>query len=359
MVLNILKLRLKAVMHLCAFVLCAVVFCGCATQRRHEAIERALRDLETEQTKAETATQEGGDAPDAPVDHLPVLFGDAGVPGGGGKLTIQKDCLLHITVEEDPGLDGSYPVNDIGAVLLGYIGPVMVGDKTEKQAEQKISNVLVARDFRKATVRVRIQRASYDKVRVEGVVRKPGLLQIGPGDAISLNDALIRVGTLSVPAHAVRVRIVRGGETDPLSQWRVDAEEYDLTDEDGRPAVPNVFLRNNDVAYVRTKHAEPGEAAPVDGGKVIVLLGEVRRPGPIRFSSEESCTVLHLIWKVGGFPPFADMKKLQIVRRDSEGNETEHIVNAKPLIERGRPEDDFELESGDRVIVPARMFRLY
>ncbi len=359
MVLVVLQRLLGVVPRVCVVVACAVVLCGCATRRRDSAIERALRDLESEQVKMAADANRSGDAPDAPVEGLPVIFGDAGVPGGGGALTIEKDCLLHVTVEEDPGLDGSYPVNEIGAVMLGYIGPVIVGNKTEKQAEQKIADVLGRRGFRKATVSVRIQRASYDKVRIDGTVKRPSLLMIGPGDSISLNDALIRVGSLAISARAARVRIVRGGERDALARWVPDCEEYDLVDEAGTPSVPDVYLRNNDVAYVYAKRAEPGEGAPVGGDKSIILLGEVRRSGPIRFSNSEPCTMMHLIWKIGGFPPFADTRKLQVVRRDSEGNEKEFIIDAKPLMKKGRPEDDFELESGDRVIVPARIFRLF
>ena len=75
-------------------------------------------------------------------------------------------------------------------------------------------------------------------------------------------------------------------------------EEYFLVDENGKAAVPDVSLRNNDIAFVFSTKTE---AAPGQRGeKVVLVLGEVSRRGSYRFASNEPCTIMHLIFKMGG-----------------------------------------------------------
>ncbi len=327
---------------------------GCAT-RRERTLTKVLQDLADEHAAEKSAQTVGLDAPDQPAGTLPALLGDAGLPGGGGDLTIQSDCLLHITVAEDPGLDGSYPVNEIGAVQLGYIGPVILFNKTEEQAARKIEETLKRRDFRNATVKVRIQRASYDRVRIDGAVNAPGMIQIGSGDAITLNDALLRVGGLKPTLRGAKIKVVRGGVTNALVA-QAQGEELELVAENGQSSIPDIRLRNNDFAYVFSTAAP---AALGGNEKEILVLGEVKRPGIYRFASDEPCTMMHLLLKMGGLPPYANMKKIAVVRRDKAGNEQAFVINGAPLMDEGRPEDDFQLESGDRIKVHARVLNLF
>ncbi|MBN1557614.1 MAG: SLBB domain-containing protein, partial [Lentisphaerae bacterium] len=273
----------------------------------------------------------------------------------GGRLTIQPDSIVEIRVVEDPALDGSYPVNEIGAVELGYVGPVILVNMSEKEASEKIAEVLKSRHFKNATVRVRIMRASYDKIQLAGAVNRPGVIKIGAGDAVSLNDALLRVGGLRPTARGAKVRIVRDGMLSAVA-LAIDGEEYALMTEDGYPSVPDVMLDNNDVAYVFSAHEE----MPMDvGEKEILVLGEVTRRGIYRFSSGEPCTLMHLIFKMNGFPQYADEQAIKIVRKEESGRERQLVVNATRIMATGDPDQDIPLQHGDRVIVPARRFSLF
>jgi polysaccharide export outer membrane protein len=326
-----------------------IVFCGCASRRDVE-LSDLLRDLDlAEPTAGETARDPNG--PDMPVSGLPpepAVGSSVAILQGG--ITIQPDCLLQIRVEEDPSLDGSYPVNEIGAVELGYVGPVILLNKTEKEAEQKIAEVLEYRDFRRATVNVRILRASYDKVRVVGAVGQSGIIRIGAGDNISLNDALLRAGGLKAAVRGTRVRVIRNGQR--FAVWSaLEGEEYELVDEDGIPVVPNVWLRNNDIAFVYSKRMERGQDL---GGREILVLGEVNRKGIYRFAGAEPFTLMHLIFKMGGLPRYANPREIRIIRRDEEGAEDELVVDATRILDEGDPEEDVPLQDGDRIIVPSR-----
>ena len=303
------------------------------------------------------------DLPEPPLNKLPELvrimpYGtdeqQTNTVKESGNITIQPDCLLQVSVEEDPNLDGSYAVNKIGAIELGYIGPVILYNKTEREAEAKIASILKSRHFKKATVKVKILRASYDRIKVDGSVNQPGLIPIGAGDVITLNDALLRAGGIRASAKGARVRIVRGGLLSALAST-LEGEEYSLVTEDGKPNIPYVTLSNNDVAYVFSSEV----AAESGGEKDILVLGEVRKPGVYRFASDEPCTMMHLLFKLGELPPYANSKAIKLIRKKSDGTESEITVDARKIISRGDPADDIKLENGDRVIVPARRISLF
>lgn len=386
------------------YLVCVLLCSGCVTSRnRQEVLSRILKDIEeadkgspdkVEAPVDRSGDSAGADAPDRPVSELPPVP----VPGSstdvvdtrleeprtvgkngrdtiikgslwGGEatsemrraartpsdLTIQPDCLVQITVDEDHTLDDSYAVNDIGAVDLKYIGPIILINKTETEAAQKISEVLVGREFKKATVRVRILRASYDKIKMAGAVMKEGLVRIGAGDSITLNDALLRAGGIKAAARGAKIRIVRDGLLSAVGE-NMKGEEYSLMNESGTPTVPDVMLNNNDVAIVFTSEAQ---ASVAGGEKEILVVGEVNRPGLFRFSADEPCTIMHLIFKMGGLPPYANRKTIIVRRVEEDGHETEIKVNAEEILKEGRSEDDIELMNGDTVVIPARRISLF
>ncbi len=344
---------------------------GCAT-KRDLAAQQYLAELEAADVAEEkNIIPAGPDAPDAPMTGLPPvsvgdnISGDDGYSASGGEsITIQPDCLLMINVAEDPSLDGSYTVNNLGAVQLKYVGPVFLFNKTEREAARKIEEVLKTRNFSKATVKVRILRASYDKVKIVGSITKPGIIQIGAGDSISLNDLLLRAGGLTGPANKVKVSVVKDGLESPLA-YSLPGEDYYLIDDDGVPKVPSLRLRNNDL--VRVIPGGRVTAADVDGGvtetklesKTLLVLGEVRRKGFITFGPTEKCTMMNLIFKMGSLPPYAKDKAIRVIRKNAAGEDLEFVVNAKQIMKDGDPEHDFPLEDGDRVIVPARRISLF
>jgi len=312
--------------------------------------------MEQLRTERATAAEERQNAPDAPVGDLPPAPDETDAQLiKAGDVTIQPDSVLQVTVREDSGLDGSYQVNEISAIQLGYVGPVFLHNMTESQAAEKIKEVLESRFFNQATVSVRILRASYDKVALQGRVSEPGIIKIGSGDRISLNDALLRVGNVTASIKSARVRIVRGGLLRAVSASE-PGEIYSLVDDEGNPDVPDVHLWNNDIAFVYAS-AGTGDAPAAMAEKAdkdILVLGEVKRQGMYRFADGSPATMMHLIFKMGGFPAYADTKGIRIIRRDEAGRENELVVDASQILKDGDPDKDITLEHGDRVIVPAR-----
>jgi protein involved in polysaccharide export with SLBB domain len=333
---------------------------GCANTRPRQEVDW---DAFMTQLRVERAEKAGVDvnAPDAPVDALPPPPSeDVSVAVKAGEVTIQPDSVLQVTVREDSGLDGSYQVNEISAIQLGYVGPVFLHNMTEAQAADKIKEVLETRFFNQATVSVRILRASYDKVAVQGRVAVSGIIKIGSGDRISLNDALLRVGNVTASIKSARVRVVRGGLLRAVSASE-PGEVYSLVDEAGNPDVPEVYLWNNDIAFVYASSGTGDTPAVVaeKADKDVLVLGEVKRQGLYQFADGAPATMMHLIFKMGGFPAYANTKAIKIIRRDAEGRENEIIADASQILQDGNPDRDITLEHGDRVIVPARRMSLF
>ncbi len=332
------------------FALSFLFFTGCATTPEMDWDE-FMQEMATERNaEGDTGIPIG---PDKPASDLPPAPENDPIIMAG-EVTIQPDCVLQVSVREDSGLDGSYSVNEISAIQLGYVGPVFLNNMTEENAAEKIKEVLENRFFNRATVSVRILRSSYDKVAIYGQVVEGKVIRIGSGDRISLNDALLRVGNFTTSIKGARIRVVRGGLTSAVAASR-DGEIYELLDEDNEPNVPDVFLWNNDVVYVFTSAGTGDEASVVEeGDKEILVLGEVNRQGIYRFSGVAPCTMMHLIFKMGGFSTYADKENVKIIRPDGDGGEESIIIDASKILDEGDPNQDVRLENGDRIIIPER-----
>ena len=333
---------------------------GCARTAPREEIDWDAFMATLRAERAAKADENGVNTPDRPAVGLPPPPMTEASVVRAGEVTIQPDSVLQVSVREDSGLDGSYHVNEISAIQLGYVGPVFLHNMTEVQAADKIKEVLESRFFNRATVTVRILRASYDKVALQGRVTTPGIIKIGSGDRISLNDALLRVGNITAPVRNARIRVVRGGLLRAVSASET-GEIYALVDEEGNPTVPDVHLWNNDIAFVFASAGSDDAPAAVaeSADKDVLVLGEVRRQGIYRFSDGTPATMLHLIFKMGGFPAYANTKSIRIVRRDADGREREILADASQILADGDPSKDVQLEHGDRVIVPARRMSLF
>ncbi|MFC1498544.1 polysaccharide biosynthesis/export family protein [Verrucomicrobiota bacterium] len=349
-----LGVRTARILSVVMFSMCVFLVSGCVFRSSRDVdLSRFMLDMDSESGNEVNA---GLDAPEPPSLELPPPPKVVKSSEKKGVITIQPDCLLQVKVKEDKSFDGTYPVNDIGAAELPHIGPIILYNMTEKEAAGKIKEQLENRYFRNATVTVKILRPSYDKIMVTGVVNRAGLVRIGSGDSISLNDALRRAGGLRVSVKGCKVNIVRDGLRYAIPQ-AIEGEEHSLVTKEGKPGVPDVSLNNNDIVYV---FSDMEQVAPEAGSKRIYIVGKgLASPRMLSFSAAEPCTMLHLLLKMSGLPDYADPKRIEIRRLDAEGKEKVIKVNAEEILKEGNPDKDVPLENGDRVIVPARKIYLF
>lgn len=85
------------------------------------------------------------------------------------------------------------------------------------------------------------------------------------------------------------------------------------------------------------------------GSKYIYVLGEVLRSGPIGAGRE--VRVLDAISQSGGFGPYADKKRVKIIRRQ-DGVEVEYRFNYDAYVAGKAPGTNLLLVAGDTIVVP-------
>jgi len=100
------------------------------------------------------------------------------------------------------------------------------------------------------------------------------------------------------------------------------------------------------------------DSKPRSRGK-IYLVGAIRAPGPQEISSDEQLTVSKAILRAGGFAEFADQKNVRITRGSAKSPDEKQTftVNVAHIFEKGKTEEDINLQPGDLVFIPERMIR--
>jgi protein involved in polysaccharide export with SLBB domain len=91
---------------------------------------------------------------------------------------------------------------------------------------------------------------------------------------------------------------------------------------------------------------------PVSKGKVYVM-GEVANQGPQDIPTDETYTVSKAILKAGGFGPYANKRKVKLVRSaNSHGGAETIMVDLIEVMEKGQTAKDPEVTPDDLIIVP-------
>jgi polysaccharide export outer membrane protein len=81
----------------------------------------------------------------------------------------------------------------------------------------------------------------------------------------------------------------------------------------------------------------------------VFVVGEVARVGALQLLP--GMTVLQALASAGGFTPFADMKKIRIVRTRN-GKQIEYPFNYRDALKGEKPEQNIKMEPGDMIVVP-------
>lgn len=92
----------------------------------------------------------------------------------------------------------------------------------------------------------------------------------------------------------------------------------------------------------------------------IYLIGAVRVPGPQEIPGDETYTISKAIMRAGGFAEYGDGKKVKITRkRGAAASENlSFVINVMEIIEKGKTDADIQLEPGDLIYVPNKLFGL-
>lgn len=92
--------------------------------------------------------------------------------------------------------------------------------------------------------------------------------------------------------------------------------------------------------------------------KELMVLGQVTKQGKQILSPEAvAMPIIEAITAAGGFTRIAKGDAVKVTRKDDRGSEQSFTVNVEKMIEgRGAAGDSFQLQPGDVVFVPERVF---
>lgn len=222
----------------------------------------------------------------------PETASSAAAPPAGYRLAPGDSILLSIFNE--PALEAERTISSTGEASFYLIGSVKLAGKSISDAEEAIRE-LYDRDYLvnpKVTLTITGYAAQY--ATITGAVAKPGNVAIPVEGQLDLLEAIAAVGGTVEKADLRSVILRRKGSTD---NQRIDLDAL----QKNPASVP--VIRAGDAIAVRLKT-----------DRFINVIGEVNRPGQIRFPDEGGLDVITAVTQAGDFSRFAKTSDITIIR---------------------------------------------
>lgn len=261
---------------------------------------------------------------------------------GLGDTKISAGESLEIFVVEDEGFNGVYQVRRGGYILMPAVGRIPVAGLELEGAEAAIKAALERTQLTTATVLVeRPSGTSLDGkqyIFLAGQFAKPGLTEMIVGAENTIATTVVAAHTTPM-ADLRRVRLLR------LVDGRSVVDEFDVESMlRGAGLASDVRLVEGDILFIPIRESE----------SVIYVTGRVSSPGPQEMPANESLTAYTAILRAGGFGPFANLKRVYVIREVGGGQRRQLPVDIV-RVQQGL-EPDVELQGRDIIVVPERFF---
>ncbi|MCL6624091.1 MAG: SLBB domain-containing protein, partial [Fimbriimonadales bacterium] len=216
-----------------------------------------------------------------------------------------------------------YTVTSTGLILLPLVGAVEVSGLTEKQAQQKVAQILIDQKIlQKATVTLKIKTTPPKPISISGAITNPGEFPYQEGTTLG---ALLDIAKPLPTADLKAIRITHLDGTTEV----VDVTRYANPKDSPK-------LRPGDRVFVPLQI----------GGQDIAVLGAVRKPGIVPF--QEGITLRDAIEKAGGIRPDGDASNVLLTSGGKQTTVNLNEANTNPTLHRG-----------DRITVPVRASQAY
>jgi polysaccharide export outer membrane protein len=243
-----------------------------------------------------------------------------------------KDVLV-VTVFNQPELSGKFEVGADGALTFPLVGRVAVAGLSTRGVEQALFAKLSPAFLRNPQVTVSVDAYLSQQFFVLGEVNAPGSYYIR-GDE-TLIQAIARAGSTKADASdeilVVRPRAVSAaaGPVRPDQADERDVRRLSMNKLANGGLDENITIQNGDTIFVPRAES-------------VFILGQVKNPGPYRFS--KTVTVLQLLSMAGGPTDRGATNRITIVR----------VVNGKKQeIKAGLSET---VVPNDTIMVPEKFF---
>ncbi len=241
---------------------------------------------------AERTTPEAPAATSAPPAAGAVPSSPVAAPPSGYRLAPGDSVMLNVFNE--PALTAERTISSTGEVSLYLIGSIKIAGKSVGDAEEFIRG-LYDRDYLvnpKVTLTITGYAAQY--ATITGAVEKPGNIAVPIEGQFDLLEAIAAAGGPAEKADTRNVMLRRKGSSEAL-RINLDALQKNPAN------VP--AIRPGDTIAIGVK---------VD--QFINVIGEVNRPGQIRFPVDGPLDVITAITLAGDFSRFAKTSDITIMR---------------------------------------------
>jgi protein involved in polysaccharide export with SLBB domain len=251
---------------------------------------------------------------------------------------ISPGDTVSIMVSERPDLSFQVRVPLEGDIVLPGAGTVSAAGLSVEELSHSITSRLKA-EAKLVEPRVAVSVVAYGVRRafVHGAVERPQAVDLPAEIALTLTQAVSTCGGFRVDADREHVRITRRPAGGPPSLLVVDAKQ-----------ITEVSAAELDCIL------EPGDTIYVPQLEPVYVLGQVERPGAIQLPFGYPLTVGKAIAISGGFSKFARYTRVRVTRRTPGGIER-FTMDLGDVLD-GELDKDMELQAGDTVYVPERVF---
>lgn len=207
--------------------------------------------------------------------------------------------LIEVTVFESEDLYSKVRVSSRGFVTLPLLGPIEVKGLSAREAEEQIEILLTeSRYIRNPHVTIFVEERFSQRVTIVGQVEKPGTYDYKSKHR--LLDVLALSGGLAENAGTtIQIRRIGGAQNDK----NVFLVDIDRLLKEGDTQL-NIEINGGDVIFV-----------PEAG--VFFVDGAVRKPGT--YSISQKMVLQEAVFKAGGFAPYADKKRVTVIRFNNDG----------------------------------------
>jgi polysaccharide export outer membrane protein len=250
-------------------------------------------------------------------------------PVASGKdYIIGPEDVLEIQVWGSTDLNQTVFVRPDGRLSLPLVGEIAVAGKTVQQIQDHLTTVY-EQTVKGAVVTVIVKEIKSRPVYFIGGFGKPGVMQL-TGD-LTLLQAISVVGGVVPNADSEKGFLLRGDK-------RISIDF-------------NRLVQKGDLS--QNPKLEPGDSVVVPLADAVYVNGEVKRPGPVKYSG--GLTILIAITQAGGVTPLAAPGRVDILR--SKGEKKERIrVDVDRIMRSPDDNPDVRLQPNDIINVPQRLF---
>ncbi|MFH1007851.1 MAG: SLBB domain-containing protein [Candidatus Latescibacterota bacterium] len=309
-----------------------MVICGSAFPQTLEELlrENQYRQSEQESQRPDVSAMELKDVTEKPAE-MPIIAAPDERTALDRRIDPEKyivgpgdEFMLYLWGQLDQGQ--LLRVNPEGKLLVPYVGPIEVAEKTLAKAKEEIIRRVKTR-YDKIEVSVELSNVRRFRVFVTGSVRNPGTYQAWAVDRVS--DMIKKAGGIGT------LRKIQVSRQDG-QRIVVDLDRFlRIGDLEANP-----YLKTGDMIYV-----------PAKGG-MVSLLGAVKSEGIYEFKEGES--LKDLIELAGGLMENAQWSGVEVVRFKEDGIAKERLwLDLTEVLQGdpGNPDGQFPLKSDDQIFI--------